>query len=245
MTATAVKTKVVDCDTHFWQPLELWQDYIDPEFRQRIIDINPTPMDPEKKKLLLATASAAPAPASPPTTPGKPVVIDGHVGGAAFSLEAQNIRGGDHPVERLQWMDSEGIDTCIIYCGSAGIVYNPDVDIAAAACRALNRWAANFASPAPDRLKPCMVLPWYDPDRALRELDSALELGMRVAFATPTPTANYRWSDPAYDPLWKALEANGVTMTFHEFTRQPGTPNNIVRNSYRAVHAMLYICGHT
>jgi predicted TIM-barrel fold metal-dependent hydrolase len=48
-----------------------------------------------------------------------------------------------------------------------------------------------------------------------------------------------------YDPLWKALEANGVTMTFHEFTRLPGTPNNIVRNSYRAVHAMLYLCGHT
>jgi predicted TIM-barrel fold metal-dependent hydrolase len=248
MTGAPVKTKVVDCDTHFWQPLELWQEYIDPAYRQRIIDINPTPMDPEKKKLLLATATTSAPSSSAPVEPapgGKPVFIDGHVGGARFSLDAQNIRGGDHPVERLQWMDSEGIDTCIIYCGSAAIVYNPDVDIAAAACRALNRWAVDFASHAPDRLKPCMVLPWYDPERALRELNSALELGMRVAFATPTPTVNYRWSDRAYDQLWRALEANGVTMTFHEFTRLPGTPNNIVRNSYRAVHAMLYLCGHT
>jgi hypothetical protein len=173
------------------------------------------------------------------------VFIDGHVGGALFSLDAQNIRGGDYPVERLRWMDGEGIDTCIIYCGSAGIVYHPDADIAAAACRALNRWAADFASHAPDRLKPCMVLPWYDPQRALRELDSALALGMRVAFATPTPSAQLRWSDPAYDPLWKALEDNSVTMTFHEFTRLPGRANNIVRDTYRAVHAMLYVCGHT
>ena len=249
MTATAVKTRVVDCDTHFWQPLELWQDYIEPEYRQRIVDINPTPMDPEKKQLLLATASAASAenaaPRPTPVAAGKPVFIDGHVGGAQFSLDAQNIRGGDFPVERLQWMDSEGIDTCIIYCGSAGIVYHPDVDIAAAACRALNRWAADFASHAPERLKPCMVLPWYDPDRAARELDFALDLGMRVAFATPTPSAAYRWSDPAYDALWRALEASNVTMTFHEFTRLPGTPNNIVRSAYRAVHAMLYMCGHT
>jgi len=246
---SAVKTKVVDCDTHFWQPIELWQDYIEPAFRQRIIDINPTPMDPEKRKLLLATATSTPTIAAPSASAapagGKPVFIDGHVGGAQFSLDAQKIRGGDHAPERLQWMDSEGIDTCVIYTGSAGIVYNPDVDIAAAACRALNRWAADFASNAPDRLKPCMVLPWYDPERALRELDSALELGLRAAFATPTPTVAYRWSDPAYDPLWKALEANNVTMTFHEFTRLPGTPNNIVRNAYRAVHAMLYLCGHT
>jgi predicted TIM-barrel fold metal-dependent hydrolase len=247
MTTAPVKTKVVDCDTHFWQPLELWQDYIDPEFRQRIIDINPTPMDPGKKKLLLETAATSAAPVSPPpASPGRaPVFIDGHVGGAQYSLDAQNIRGGDYPVERLRWMDGEGIDTCIIYCGSAGIAYHPEVDIAAAACRALNRWAADFASNAPERLKPCMVLPWYEPERALRELESALDLGMRVAFATPTPAVQRRWSDPAYDPLWRALEANGVTMTFHEFTRLPGRANNIVRDAYRAVHAMLYVCGHT
>src|SRR5262249_32793320 len=162
-----------------------------------------------------AEATASPrAPMARAQQLGKPLFIDGHVGGAQFSLDAQNIRGGDYPVERLQWMDGEGIDTCIIYCGSAANVYNPGVDVAAAACRALNRWASDSASHAPDRLKPCMVLPWYDPNRALRELDYALSLGLRVAFATPTPTVTYRWSDPAYDPLWRALEASNVTMTF-------------------------------
>jgi predicted TIM-barrel fold metal-dependent hydrolase len=236
---------VVDCDTHFWQPIELWQEYIEPEFRQRIIDLNPTTMDPEKKKLLLATANEQQQAPTASDATGKPRFIDGHVGGAQFSLDAQKIRGGDFPDARIEWMDAEGIDTCIIYAGSAGIVYNPDVDIAAAACRALNRWAHDFASYAPERLKPCMVLPWYDPARALKELDFALAQGLRVAFATPTPSAGLRWSDPAYDPLWKALEANNVVMTFHEFTRLPGKANSIVRDAYRAVHAMLYLCGHT
>ena len=34
-------------------------------------------------------------------------------------------------------------------------------------------------------------------------------------------------------------------MTFHEFTRLPGKSNAIARPTYSAVHAMLYLCGHT
>src|SRR4051794_32212532 len=135
-------------------------------------------------------------------------------------------------------MDGEGIDACVIYPGAAKIACNPDADLAAAACRALNRWAHDFASYAPERLKPCMVLPWYDPDRALRELDEALSQGLRVAFATPTPSPERRWSDPAYDPLWRALADNQVVMTFPEFTRLPGKSNAIARPAYSAVHAM-------
>src|SRR5262249_9190823 len=114
-----------------------------------------------------------------------------------------------------------------------------------AACRALNRWAADFASYSPKRLLPCLVLPWHDPHRAVRELDEALKLGLKVAFATPTPPATHRWSDPAYDPLWRELEAAGEVRTYHEFTRLPGTANNIVRSSYRDVNALMYLCGHT
>ena len=37
MTTTDVKTKVVDCDTHFWQPLELWEQHIDPKQKDKVV----------------------------------------------------------------------------------------------------------------------------------------------------------------------------------------------------------------
>ncbi|WP_417620267.1 amidohydrolase family protein [Parasphingorhabdus sp.] len=207
---------VVDCDTHFWQPLQLWESYIDEEYRDAI-------------RQVIDTSELVPAAAR--------VRVE----------EAMKIKGGDYPEERIEWMDEEGIDVCIIYPTTmAFLCYHEDIDIAAAACRGLNRWAAEFAKAAPDRLLPCMVLPWYDPARALEEFHIAHELGLKVAFSTPTPSLERRWSDPDYDVLWQALQDKDVVMTFHEFTRVPGTASSLVaRASYKDQYPMMYLCGHT
>jgi len=214
------KGKVIDCDTHFWQPIELWESFIDPAYRQRV------------KDALIASGIGIQNAA--------PEVRD-------RVAAAMEIKGADHVRERIEWMDGEGIDGCIIYPSGAGFLcYLEDSELAAAACRGLNKWAANFASAAPDRLFPCMLLPWYDPVRAVEELQVARDLGLRVAFSAPTPSVERRWSDPAYDVLWRTMEDAGIIMTFHEFTRMPNAKSNIVaRPSYKDSYAMMYLCGHT
>ena len=37
MTTTATKLKVIDCDSHFWQPLALWEKFIDAHYREPIV----------------------------------------------------------------------------------------------------------------------------------------------------------------------------------------------------------------
>src|SRR4051812_28584061 len=37
MTQSTVKTLVVDCDSHVMEPLDLWENYIDPAYRDRAI----------------------------------------------------------------------------------------------------------------------------------------------------------------------------------------------------------------
>jgi predicted TIM-barrel fold metal-dependent hydrolase len=213
--------KVFDCDTHFWQPIEIWEDYIEPKYRAAV----------------------------------RNALTDGGIGlqAAAPAVRAKlaaamEIKGADHVKERLEWMDGEGIDACLIYPSGAGFLcYLEDSEVAAAACRGANKWAAAFAGGAPDRLFPCMLLPWYDPARALEEFKVAKDLGFRFAFSAPTPSAERRWSDRSYDPIWAAMESNGIIMTFHEFTRIPagGKSNLVARDSYKDQYPMMYLCGHT
>ena len=216
-TAVAKKTRtlVVDCDTHFWQPLAQWEQHIPATHKDAIVTYL-TPKDDDGSKYMREKT-------------------------APF----QAIKGGDDPVERIKWMDEEGIAVNLIFPGAGLVTYLPDPDAVSAACRALNTWASRFAAHAPDRLKPCMVLPWRYPEHALEEFRYATQkLKLEAIFAAPTPVPERRWSDQALDPLWKAIQDAGVGMTFHEFSRAP-SGNVVARASYKDSYPMMYLCGHT
>ena len=227
MTTAPRQLKVIDCDSHFWQPLALWEKFIDSRHHNAIVAavddvIGGTPL------------------------PGGAFLSAKTRGGAVLGALGKNHKGGDDVNTRLQWMDSEGIDIQVIYPTMMALLpCLPDPDVAAAAARALNRYSADFASATPDRLKPCMVLPFYQPKRALEEFQYASgELGLEVAFCPPTPSAKRAWSDPEMDPLWQAMQDAGVPLTFHEFPRFPdGVTPLVARKSYETSPPMLSLCG--
>jgi predicted TIM-barrel fold metal-dependent hydrolase len=217
--SSKTKMRVIDCDTHFWQPFELWEGYVDPKLHKTMKEAWET-----KTGLHLAAPDIR-----------------------KRQEEAFKIKGADHVKERLEWMDEEGIDACVIYPSGAGLLaYDEDMVVAAETCLAVNLWSAQFAAGSPDRLYPCMVLPWYDPKLAFEEFERARDLGLRFAFGAPTPSTSHRWSDPVYNPIWAGMENAGIIMTFHEFTRIPGAKSNFVaRQVYKDSYPMMYLCGHT
>jgi predicted TIM-barrel fold metal-dependent hydrolase len=164
-----------------------------------------------------------------------------------MAIEARMANpAGDEPKARLRWMDAEGLTANIIYPGAGLIAYAPDPDIAGAACRALNRFAANFADADRARLKPCISLPWRFPELALAELRHAKEdLGLEVVFSAPTPDRKHRWSDPVFDPIWQEMSDREIVMTFHEFTRVGEDMPIVARPCYRDSYPLMYLCGHT
>jgi predicted TIM-barrel fold metal-dependent hydrolase len=221
LTPPSLKTGIIDCDTHFWQPQELWRSFIDPSMESAVLAYD-SECDPLGK--------------------GK---VDPAV--EAKVKERRAIAAGDDPVERLHWMDSEGIYANVIYSNPSWFSYAADADLAAAGCRAINRWTASFADTDRDRLRPAMMLPVLFPDRALEEYRYARdELGLSVVFAAPTPHRERRWSDPTFDPLWGEIQDAGAVMTFHEFTRLGGQDLQLVaRPGYQDNYAINYLCGHT
>src|SRR5207247_1256937 len=86
-------------------------------------------------------------------------------------------KGGFDPHARIPDMDLDGIDAAFLYPSVglfAGAIKDPP--LAAAVCRAYNRWLADYCQPYPDRLFGVAMLPMQSIDAAIEELDFSIGL---------------------------------------------------------------------
>src|SRR5882672_12867108 len=136
---------VVDADGHILEPLDLWNHYIDPKFRDRAPRI--VTGDNGKERLVIEEHMV-----------GDSRIGIGRIGGvgarqgvvAADTMEYKDGKpGGFDPHKRIPDMDADGIDAVFLYPSlglfSGGI---HDAPLAAAVCRAYNRWLADYCKPA-------------------------------------------------------------------------------------------------
>ncbi|HWE55304.1 MAG TPA: amidohydrolase family protein [Acidimicrobiales bacterium] len=231
-------TGIVDCDTHFWEPIELWDEYIEPEFRASA----PHLVHDGDRLLMQVGQSVYPsapnhrglgATYGPRETLKEQVIWDREV-----SCDAQR---------RLEFMDRTGADVHIVFptLGMVGFSSIDDPAVAAACARAYNRFCRDFASADPRRLRPVMLLPMNHPDVAIEEMRYAREeCGLSVAFANPTPPDDIAWGNGRYDDLWDAFEDLDVTLAFHE-SAVGATDNTIGLQRYAGYHGMAYLTAHT
>jgi len=205
---------VVDADGHILEPLDLWDRYIDPKFRDRA----PRIVRGENGKEQLVIEEH---------TVGDGRLGIGRIGavGARQGIVADTIEysegkaGGFDPHARIPDMDADGIDAAFLYPSLglfAGGIHDPQ--LAAATCRAYNRWLADYCKPYPDRLFGVAMLPMQDIDLAIAEMRFAKkELGMRGGFLRPNPYHGMKMmSDPIYEPFWAAAEDLDFSIGFHE-----------------------------
>jgi predicted TIM-barrel fold metal-dependent hydrolase len=115
-------------------------------------------------------------------------------------------------------MDLDGIDAASLYPSVglfAGVV--EDHQLAAAMCRAYNRWLADYCRPYPDRLFGVALLPMQSVDLAIDEMRYARQrLGMRGGFLRPNPYKDRMLHDPSYEPFWTMAEELDFSIVFHE-----------------------------
>src|SRR5881398_1724797 len=204
---------VVDADGHILEPLDLWDQYIDPKFRERrprfVIDDNGKERLSVEGKLL-----------------GNPRGIGslGSVGARQGIVKpgtlkyADGKKGGFDPHARIVDMDADGIDAAFLYPSLglfAGAVADPE--LAAAMCRAYNRWLADYCRPYPDRLFGVAMLPLHSVELTIQEMHFAREeLGMRAGFIRPNPYNNKMLHHPDYEPFWRAAEELDMAIGIHE-----------------------------
>jgi uncharacterized protein len=130
---------------------------------------------------------------------------------------AEGRAGGFDPHARIPDMDAEGIDAAFLY-PSLGLFLGAveDPELAAAICRAYNRWLADYCRPYPDRLFGVAMLPMQAVDLAVQELRFAVrELGFRAGFVRPNPYNGRVLHSRDYDPLWAEAQELHVALGIH------------------------------
>jgi predicted TIM-barrel fold metal-dependent hydrolase len=139
-------------------------------------------------------------------------------------LESLRTPGGHDPAARLADMDRDGIDAAVLYPSQA-MFFGPldpipalhDVAFVTDCIRAYNDWVAEYCSAAPKRLFAMAAVPLQDVQRAVVELQRAVnELGLRGAFIRPSAYVDeLPLSHPVYDPFWSAAQDLDVPVALH------------------------------
>jgi predicted TIM-barrel fold metal-dependent hydrolase len=127
--------------------------------------------------------------------------------------------GGYRPAARLVEQDTDGVAAEVLYptprISSALFWHRADPDLHVACIRAYNDWLSEFCAHDPARLWGVAMLPNAGVDRAVEELDRALDLpGVRGAMLGRYPHGG-ETVEAEDDALWARAAERGVPLSIH------------------------------
>src|SRR5713226_3958040 len=156
---------VIDADGHVLEPVDLFDTYIDPAYRERAPRLI---LDTDGNERLLIEGKLYGSPKGLGILGGVGA-RDGTVAEATMKYE-EGKPGGFDPHARIPDMDLDGIDAAFLFPSVglfSGAIQEPH--LAAAMCRAYNRWLADYCRPYPDRLFGVAMLPMQSIELAIEE----------------------------------------------------------------------------
>ena len=201
--------RFVDCDMHIMEPPDLFDKYLDPEFKHRVTSSvrrttgGPTGMRGRPLWYFDGTPTSNDGNVSQYNRIRGPLVSKRANTNVMFAVE----RGYDAE-SQVMGMAMEGIDIAVLF-PTAGLSFlardNMDPQFSAAICRAYNDWIHDFVQHSPDQLKMAAMLPMHDVNLACAEaaaLRQRLRRGRRLR-AAELP----QWPLLAFELLGPALFA--------------------------------------
>lgn len=140
-----------------------------------------------------------------------------------FGEPMRSIDAFREPEARIKLMDEQGLDRSLMFPTLASLIeerMRDDPDMCHAVIHSLNQWLHEVWSfNYEDRIftTPVITLPVVD--KAVEELEWALERGARAVLIRPAPAWGYRGPRspglPEFDPFWKLVEESGVLVGMH------------------------------
>lgn len=206
----------VDADGHILEPPTLWEDYIDPEFRDRALRIRVDENGLEE--LEIGGQRSKMSRRGFPSTLG----AMGYPDLAALQRDPERTYlreapyGCMDPNERLALLDAENIDTAILYT-TVGLLWEAEVTdpaLAQAYTKAYNRWITEFCADSP-RLVPTAHLSLSDPAAAAAEAERAVASGAKGVYVCPFTHDAKPLGHPDHDVVFAAVQDLGVPFAIH------------------------------
>ncbi|NEO73283.1 amidohydrolase family protein [Moorena sp. SIO3H5] len=214
---------IIDADSHVLEPEDLWEKYLEPQFK----DLAPKDYQFEGELILHKLS--------------EPVMAESK---RLMAEDPSRYKGGYDPQARVELMEKMGSDVTFLY-PTIGLwmwaIDTMDSQLAGALVRAYNNWLQDFCKHDPQKLKGVGAINQHDPADMVPELQRIAEFGWRAVFIRPNPVKGRILSDPAYEPFWSECERLNIAVTVHEGThsRLPTTGADRFDSRF-ALHA----CSH-
>lgn len=200
---------IVSCDCHAGAAPDVYRDYLDPGFRADYAEAV-ADRDGAARRVAEVIGSG---------------VMSGDGDG-----ERDALSGRWTTERRLEVLDADGIAAEVIFPQPAGRAAPPFYeffghprhpdrpDLAAAGCRAYNRWLVDFLADSPARERHvglALVGIVDDVDAAVREIEWAKREGLGGIILRSQPLDATGWHDPRFEPIWAACEALSLPVHTH------------------------------
>jgi predicted TIM-barrel fold metal-dependent hydrolase len=252
--------RIIDADSHFMEPLDLWPRYIEPRYRDRCLRFE---RDPTSGSYAIVIDGQR-------ITPSGDLSIEELMGVAvgygqkeagkglkSFDFTAALSQSLEDMEKRIRYLDQEGFESPFIY-PTLGLLWEDlvtDPELAAAHCRAYNTWMLEICAGYRKRLHPVGHISLRHPSAAVQELHRLAKADIRSVFVGALPIEGKSFGHPDFDPVWATAQdltlAVGVHLVVHaKYTgnewykdRDPGfmfLSMNVIQDPRMALATMVY-----
>jgi predicted TIM-barrel fold metal-dependent hydrolase len=209
---------LVDCDTHLFEPGDMWSNYADPSDRELALrmvtdELGYVWVAHGARHLLLAE----------PHRPGMVRSIGDYRQGWKRG-ERSNLDYGEFaapytdPTAILGHLDDVGFDGAVLF-PNYGIGWErwlqDDLRSTLVNMTAWNRWITEIAAAGQGRLYPVGHVSLRDLEWLRRQLAYLAAAGIRLALIPPALVDGRPLSHPDLEPAWSAFVDHGITPVFH------------------------------
>jgi predicted TIM-barrel fold metal-dependent hydrolase len=214
-----------DCDNHCYEPRDAFTRHLPEEYRDRAIT---TVHTADGREMILAGGRIAKFTSEAGLCfelADRPGSLHEMLREMASGDPSPNYRQDPMQPEfvereaRLRFLESQGVDRCVIYPGSLALSaeeYIDDTDALYANLSSFNQWFdEEWGFNYQDRLYAPALLSLRDLDHAVALTDEVLARGARMVLLPTGPAAGRGPAHPYYDPVWARLDEAGVVVTFH------------------------------
>ena len=216
-------SRVFDADGHICEPPLVWEEYTEAAFRDRVLQVRKLAQPWSEVFAEGRGLGVNPAPAC-------------IVGRLADDVDWKDILPGSYdPAARLRVMAEEGIDEACFF-PSLYLLFGDiaDPEVAAATCRAYNRWIADFCRRDPARLHAVGLVPLQSAELAIAEAKKLSALGLRGIAIRPERFRGLALYDESLAPLWGIAQEEGLPICVHGSfgTRMPSFATSRYENTF-------------
>ena len=213
-------TRIIDADSHFMEPLDLWPRYIEPRYRDRCLRFERDAATDQHVLLIDGQRITHSGDLTIEELMGVAVGYGQKERGQglkSFDFAAAFSQSLEDMGQRLQFLDQEGIESQFIY-PTLGLFWEDlvtDPELAAAHSRAYNTWMLQACTGYRNRLYPVGHITLRHPAEAVRELERLAKAEVRTVFVGALPIDGKSFGHPDFDPVWAAAQGLDLAVGLH------------------------------